>query len=391
MTTCTFVGSEVYDLDLYERLQGAVEEAVREAEEVEFLFYRRGAAFSHLCYMAALRAKRLYPRKKISLTLLVRAGEAKTEDLYGWMWRELPCWAFDRVAPVRMEPGEAERSACPWKRIERWMVRRSDVVIGSCYAGLRDGGYELLRYAAHRRNVRTVNLACGETESFIREAVQKLPPAERSIVEQIDAGRTFRAIAQEAGVSPAAIHVKADRGRRRLRKMAGERLKRMRGKRKADVPAVCGVLLPDGVMGGERFRQMAEILAVDLDVRAFMTLRGSCAPERMFSRFHGRALEWTVVTHDPELAREAEDARAGQSALSPVRYLYVEAEGKPAWARTLRAVRAVLERCDYLICDMRALPGVRVRRSVEGQRGVTVIDLGNAPRVLEPRAMDAWE
>lgn len=50
MTTCTFVGSEVYDLDLYERLQGAVEEAVREAEEVEFLFYRRGAAFSHLCY-----------------------------------------------------------------------------------------------------------------------------------------------------------------------------------------------------------------------------------------------------------------------------------------------------------------------------------------------------
>ena len=78
MITCTFVGTNQYDLDLKKKIDEAVKTIISKGDEIEFLLYRRIEVFYQLCFMAVLRAKHLFPHKKIPMTLIVEQG--KTED-----------------------------------------------------------------------------------------------------------------------------------------------------------------------------------------------------------------------------------------------------------------------------------------------------------------------
>lgn len=181
MITCTFVGTARYDLDLGERIQAALKLVISKGENIEFFFYRKTEEFYHICLFEVLKAKHLYPRKKITVTLFVKEGDKDTCSPCMRQY-ELPKCVFDKIIPVRFGRENKASALYPWKIIERNMVRQSDYVIACSYPELHDGEHELFGYSAHQRNVHVINLLNEETSGFIRDCVKGLPAKELAVV-----------------------------------------------------------------------------------------------------------------------------------------------------------------------------------------------------------------
>lgn len=394
MLTCAFVGTNQYDLDLKEKIQAAVKSIIEKNDEVEFLFYRRTEDFYLLCFMAVLKAKQMFPRKKITMTLIVEQG--KTEDCFLMTkLRKLPRWAFDKITPVRQSPEDMKPSASPWKKIEREMVIRSDYVIACCYPELHDSEYELFKYTLRQRHVSVINLVNAETTDIIKEAIKTLPSIERSIVEKINEGCTYRAVASEAGISTAAIRTKEGRGRKRLRARAKEYLKKEQIKQEPMESTTCSIIFPGGPTAEPdeiitRFRQITDILIDKMGVSKFVIEQSNCPSRCMSVLFYKDNLELTVVTHYINQAGKDLDEIEKRYLPPFTKFINIDPGVKPLWARYLRGIQAMLEHSEYVVCNLGGTSTMsdRISRRIEKQRGITVIDLGKSPCVIEPPLTD---
>ena len=286
-------------------------------------------------------------------------------------------------------------SASPWKKVERKMVIQSDYVIACCYPELHDSEYELFRYTMHRRHVSVLNLLNAETTDFIKDATKKLPPIERSIVEKINEGCTYRAVASAAGISIAAIRTKESRGRKRLRERTRERLKQEQIKQGPMAPKLCSIILPGGPTSEpdeikKRFQQIADILIDIMGVSAFMIEQSNCPSRCMSLLFQKEELELAVVTHYSEQAVTDWDAIEKRYIPPFTKVLNIDPGVKPVWARYLRGIQAMLERSEYVICNLDGTSTIsdRISRRIEKQKGITVIDLGKSPCVTDPLQPD---
>lgn len=388
MITCTFIGADQYDLDLYEKIEAAVKDMVSKADEIEFLFYRRTEIFYHLCFWAVLKAKSLFPHKKIIMTLIMKNHDSKEEPFLE-KWAKLPIWAFDQIVPVIPSPAERPVASI-WSKIERSMIRRSDYVIASCYPELHGSDYRLLEFARNRRHVRTLNLLNDKTTDYIRAAIKTLPTSEREIIEKINAGHHYTSLAQSAGISVTAIHTKESRGHWKLRKLLAERLEQARIKQGPAPHGICGVLISNGITAQRdevrnRLYEISNYLMKSIGISAFMMEQNDLLSYNMdpLSRFRDD-FELTVVTHDSTLQKRYD--------YSYIKQLPIDSEVKPMWARYFRGIQEILKRSEYMICYFSGSTAMdlRIRRRMEKQKGLMIIDLGNTPHIADPQPLERF-
>ena len=381
---CTFIGTRQYDLDLYGKIQAAVKKVLSKGEETEFLFYQTTGEFHALCFAALLEAKPRYPNKKVTAALVGRQGVKEG----------IPSFLFDKTIPAAPGTESVRQSARRWKQTAREIIRGADYVIACCYPELRGREYELLRYAAHQRGVSVLNLLDAQTTEFLRKQIESLPSVERSIVEAVDAGCSYSALARTMGISAAAVRARDGRSRRRLRACAVERMEGRRMERGPAAPLVCSIILP-GRRGGEleeqknRLRQAMGFLVRRLDVSTFLVEQSNC-PMWGFSQPHegGMRVELVVVTHYT-LRDEVDWDAVRRRYLPPFTDLMnIDPETNIRWVRYLRTVKAMLARSAFVICNVAGASPCdgRIRRCIERRRGIKILDIGRPQDIARPTA-----
>ena len=143
MAVCSFLGSEIYDLDFNQKLRKAIAKIIRENDKVEFLFSQR-ESFAHLCLAAAIEAKLQWPQKDITIVQTAKSESADTlkEQIRKTDTFILPC-ITDKIALLPPSPKREIRIVVD-HREERWAIEHSTHLISYHYPVL--GGSEQMLY-----------------------------------------------------------------------------------------------------------------------------------------------------------------------------------------------------------------------------------------------------
>lgn len=385
MITCTFIGSKQYDFNLYDKIQEAVENLISKDNEIEFLFYRKTLKFYQFCFLAVLKSKYQFPNKKITLTLIT--DDIEEEKLLEINSLGLPTWAFDKFTPILLSKKSQDWPICLWNRIERKMVQKSNFVIAYCYPQLHDVEYSLYKYALNQKQVIVSNLIEKKTTNFISESIKTLPYNDRNILEQIDAGCTYAALARGSNVSISAIKQIDSHGRQRLRNRIKRQFQQDKKEHSEMSLKVCSIISInkysyDTYEINRKFNATINYLTEIADVSTFMINKGDCLA--MKTLFSNKAnLELCIVTH---LREDADiDWNAIQKQYIPpfTKVINIDSNLKPMWARYLFSIKTMIAQSDYVICNLNGSSAMndRIRRHIKKQKGVTVIDISQSPYI----------
>ena len=206
MAICSFFGhNDVYDPDIDNMLQSAVEKVVDENETVEFLVYQHGR-FYNCCFLAALKARSRYPGK-VTITIVLHEEYFEGRGMYAWnkhSW--IPFCMVDRVIipPVdkSITEGTKRRSTTPsYKQIIRWLLARSTHLISYLYRDLFEIENRLLNRAEAMHTLTIIDVSCSETVQAIANCVGHLPDRERLVYQAISAGHKCRCLTEQMGVN----------------------------------------------------------------------------------------------------------------------------------------------------------------------------------------------
>lgn len=124
-------------------------------------------------------------------------------------------------------------------------------------------------------------------------------------------------------------------------------------------------------------------------VSAFMIEQSNCPSKYMNRLLYRDGLEVTIVTHYPEQAKY-NWAEVEKRYVPPfTRVWNVDTEVTRLWARYLRAIKAMLKRSNYVICNLSIESPIaeRIRQYIKKQKELTVIDLGQTPYTTEPQLL----
>ena len=133
MAICLFFGhDDVYDPDIDNMLQSAVEKVVDENETVEFLVYQHGR-FYNRCFLAALKARSRYPGK-VTITIALHKEYFEGRGVYAWYkYSWIPFCVVDKVIILPVDEFDATLS---YRWMIRWLLARSTHLISYLYRGL---------------------------------------------------------------------------------------------------------------------------------------------------------------------------------------------------------------------------------------------------------------
>ncbi len=221
MAICSFFGhNDVYDPDIDNMLQSAVEKVVDENETVEFLVYQHGR-FYNCCFLAALKARSRYPGK-VTITIVLHEEYFEGRGMYAWnkhSW--IPFCMVDRVIipPVdkSITEGTKRRSTTPsYKQIIRWLLARSTHLISYLYRDLFEIENRLLNRAEAMHTLTIIDVSCSETVQAIANCVGHLPDRERLVYQAISAGHKCRCLTEQMGVNKSRVHQILSNGCRRI-------------------------------------------------------------------------------------------------------------------------------------------------------------------------------
>ena len=150
MTVCTFAGHrEVYQANIADKLDEAISRIIKNDDCFRFLVGGMGD-FDGMCSSAVRRAKRNYPKKQISLELILPYLTQELNENKSYYEISYD----DVVVPIELA-GVHYKSAITKRN--RWMVDKSDWMIAFVYRDF-GGAYTSLRYA-EKKGLQIINLA----------------------------------------------------------------------------------------------------------------------------------------------------------------------------------------------------------------------------------------
>lgn len=183
---CTFLGHRtVFDRDIHQRLSKAVYKLVDQHDTVEFLFCNQGS-FYDSCLIAVLSAKQQFPKKKITLSLVLSEKEKvslltqrKRGDL------DIPIYLIDRIiVPQDIPPPTRRYYPGTWKKIERWALKQSTHLISYVYFSLLDENLLERHQYAERIGLNILPVAAKETQGFIEDKCRTFTEQEQIILRK---------------------------------------------------------------------------------------------------------------------------------------------------------------------------------------------------------------
>lgn len=384
MTTCTFIGSNQYDLNLYERIQIAVKDIVSKENEIEFLFYRRTMKFYHFCFLAVLKMKHQFPNKSITLTLFT--NDIKEENPIGIKPIWPPTWAFDKIIPISFNDNTI-KSGCIWNKIERKIIQECNYVIANCYPELHGIEYNLFKYASNQTHIFISNITEKETIDFIKETINKLSFDERHILEQIDAGCTYTDLAKNMCMSKYLVKAENYRVRKYLRNHVMKRFQEYNVH--SESPSnICSIISlnkssSESYEIHRRLQTIIDFLTESINITTFMIMPTDFLAMNKLSKKESN-LELIIVTHSSEPIELDSGYIQKQHHVPPyAKMMYIDTELKPMWARDLFITKSMIAQSDYVICNLNGTPAMndRIRRYIVKQKNIAVIDLQKTPYI----------
>lgn len=196
MIICSFIGHDgVYDGDLEERLQAAVDQVVSEGGPVEFWIHVIvNDTFFSRCLLAALRARTQYP-ERVTITLVRMHG-----------WSDIPACMYDRVISPQVPEPSSRTLVGSYKKKLQWLIQNSTHVISYIYEGLFDSNMPVVRVKSWQT---LIDISSPETKAVILEGAEGMTAQEETVFRARSGGSTLA----EAG---ALLGVGGERARRLL-------------------------------------------------------------------------------------------------------------------------------------------------------------------------------
>ena len=213
MAICLFFGhDDVYDPDIDNMLQSAVEKVVDENETVEFLVYQHGR-FYNRCFLAALKARSRYPGK-VTITIALHKEYFEGRGVYAWYkYSWIPFCVVDKVIILPVDEFDATLS---YRWMIRWLLARSTHLISYLYRGLLGIENRLFDRAETMPALTIIDISCPETAQAITERVWHIPDRERLVYQAISAGHECQHLAEQMGISRSRVFQILSNGCRRI-------------------------------------------------------------------------------------------------------------------------------------------------------------------------------
>ncbi len=378
---CSFWGHQtLYDLDLADRVQNAIAQVVAQDDEIEFRLFSTGS-FAPICLSAAMEAKQRYRNKRISL-VLIRMPRPDTAAWADSTDPLPPLCAFERI--LQTAPCHNAQEAL---QVIHHLLRQSHYLIRYWYAALSEPQLLQLSIPAH---CRVLDLADAQTAQAITDDYCQLSEAERLVVEATDRGLSLSAACTQLHLSLSITRQLHHAARQKLRFTALSRMARQFIANGPDSHKTCGVLslrTTDEIAPAllDAFSQIVQFLILRLHVTHFLVEQTQC-----FTVF-GQHLcgiaqtfpevEVTAVTHYPDL-----EPTAWQQVRASYWPQFQRVQNLPPNTRSIRAQhlrtgKAIVDRSDYLICELGRSTGIapHIEKYVYSNRHVKIWDLGHRP------------
>lgn len=349
MPVCTFIsGYFIYEKYLYGTLLKTLSHIVKQYDDIEFIFYNL-SDFGTLCFSAALQIKQFNPNKKITLTKVV--NEIKT-SCYTY---DDPDFLFDKhiAAPKFSKPKRESDHTTIAKKIERWIIEHSDIAICYLYPNFFPTEMSFYQYAK-KKGLAIWDITCAETKQFISESIKTLPEKKQMLLQRLKEGMPKKDIMQLMETTPSALNASI--------KYIGHMLSRKaltlyRNDLKS-FGTCCVVALgketPQNIIN---FKLLVRFLTRSpLHVREFRVDAAYYYSRYMNVLTNLRNdiyddIKIIIVTHYNSLTEEDWNIIKKQyhGIYSVENY---DTQAKPLYARSLRAIKTMLSKSDFCICNL---------------------------------------
>ena len=189
MAVCSFLGHwSVYDADIDNRLQAAVDEVVSQNESVDFWLHPRGEFFNY-CFLAVLRAKTRSPQT-VKICLIV--SESQYADIIQQKSGSIPACMIDEITMYRIERTKYRDWMIPYQMLLRFIVQKSTCIVSYIYKKLYDSDRKMLKFADEKSNIEVISVSSEETERAIMENIGLMSEQEQHVFQKINGGYTLK-------------------------------------------------------------------------------------------------------------------------------------------------------------------------------------------------------
>lgn len=389
VVTCSFLGHEqLYDLELYPSILKAVERVVAQDTEIEFIFDKHNP-FQFLCLAAILEARQHHPEKRLTTAFISDNSIDEDWQEHGWMWMgPFPSCAFNKTIQRPKKTAELNKLHVEWRRDKRELIDLSDFLISYEYPDLQDHYYDLYKYGMRQRGLTVINVAKDETAQAIKDSIERLTTKEQYIVQSLKNGKSYKALGDQFGVTGEAIRVKDHRARAQLRKFAWERITKESREHKRP-PQTCAVVLPSKMdeVDERRFRQVVHFLIKQMGVTTFLVEHLNCHSEFVdcLLKIRGaRRFRVELVTHYSDSVATTWGSTTEGFVPPFDSVINIGSEAKQLRSRYLRALMAMLKRCDFAICKSMIDSDPYIFRQIRMRKNLKVFDLGISQERVRP-------
>lgn len=365
MAVCMFLGhNDYFESNINEKIIDAVETVVQQENEIDFHFINTDISekFPHLAILAVHKAKFRYPQKKITITCVTHYEDRewfvktlKTNCAY------LPSSFIDRVISYPFMPvPKTNPNDCTFatRQIRQQEVLQADYIISYVYSTL-DTPLNRRLSAGKRNGAVILDVANEDTNLYIIEATNLLPPRQKYIHQAFINGQPIKQIGESLGVSPNAIRPHLHKSSRTIQKYLRDRMFQQLQANRPTGPHICCLPLMDTVSdcAMKPLNKAIDYLIKNNLVTNFVIMQEYPALEQIFAlqdfiqRFTGNNLPVQICT-----------TKAGNTQ-----------------QQMLLEIKELIEQSDFCICDLSATPYAKEIIQFAGSaRRAIIIDIGDS-------------
>lgn len=274
MAVCFFLSKDsgfrsIYDADIHDRVQAAVDHILEENEDVTFLLHHYGG-FYDICLQAVLKAKASRP-EWVTITQVLSGEDSQKYMAEGDAGISY-CMVDGVVVPPVDTKGRHEAdNFISHEDMMHWMIQNSTHLISYLYESFWEAGDRFLDYAQRTPSLKIISLTNSETELAIKESIASLSGKRGQAFQSWSAGKSPKDIAGEMGVSVGRANALIREGRRALREEMDKRYRQLVRHRGARPVRSCAVFAPGEATYETlcRFEDAIRFLKAHLNVTKF--------------------------------------------------------------------------------------------------------------------------
>ena len=194
---------------IHEQLYETITEICSADDHVEFWMYACNDYLTEDAVRIISELKNTFPKKALLITFVADPLQVSEDDISQsnfLAFRGFLSDTFDQIVYAPLFLGKCEqlekRFIQHHNKILRWMYRSCTDIVAYYYPNLPHERLHFTRMVlSHNSNLTVHHLYDKYTYNHIGELIEQLPPRRKYVIESLNCGKTYRALADEFGVS----------------------------------------------------------------------------------------------------------------------------------------------------------------------------------------------